>query len=160
MRGTRPWRAAERRVVHARASRLQLMRDPLGSDGHPTPWRQHVPALALGHLEVARSHQFVNRHRTITLWVDDERVGDLRDGETCRFAVAPGPHEVCATIDWVVTPTLTVTVEPGALVRLRLWSPLTGWRLLLALAAVYGPPGAYLALAVTSTDGPDRGAAA
>jgi hypothetical protein len=112
-----------------------------------------VDSSAPGTIRIERTHQFANRIRPITIWLNGEKVGRVRDGAVVDFAVAPGPHEVQAEIDWCVTETILVRVEAGGQVTLRLSSPLRGWRLLGAFAAVWGPPGAYISLALLEPQG-------
>lgn len=72
-----------------------------------------MDSSAPGTIRIERIHQFANRTRRITIWLNGERVGQVRDGAVADFAIAPGPHEVRATIDWCATETIAVSVEPG-----------------------------------------------
>jgi len=40
------------------------------------------------------SHRFVDRPMTYTVWIDGQEVGAIHDGETQRFSVTPGNHQV------------------------------------------------------------------
>ncbi|MFE3852405.1 hypothetical protein ACFXPN_14820 [Streptomyces griseorubiginosus] len=51
--------------------------------------------------------------RRYKVYVDGERVGDLRPGETCRRTVSPGTHTVQVKISWCSSPPLSVGVSEG-----------------------------------------------
>jgi hypothetical protein len=125
---------------------LQLISPSLDGVDHRAKESLYVDSAALGIIRIERTHQFANRGRQITIWIDEEAVGRVRDGAVADFAVAPGLHEVQAELDWCTTEIITVSVESGRQVALCLSSPLRGWRILNALAAISGPPGAYIAL--------------
>ncbi|MET7735851.1 hypothetical protein ABZT02_31480 [Streptomyces sp. NPDC005402] len=51
--------------------------------------------------------------RRYKVYVDGERVGDLRPGETCQRAVSEGMHTVQVKISWCSSPPLSVGVSEG-----------------------------------------------
>lgn len=38
--------------------------------------------------------KYIDRSATYTVWIDNQDVGEVNDGETRRFSVKPGYHEV------------------------------------------------------------------
>lgn len=56
--------------------------------------------------------------RSYWIEVDGVRVGKLRRGEEAEYVVAPGAHNVRATIDWAGSPTVPVEVSVGNPVHL------------------------------------------
>jgi len=101
-----------------------------------------------GILRLARTSQFANRGRRITVYVDGREVGTVRNGETIDFVVTVGEHDVHAALDGVCSETVRVGCGAGVPIMLRLSSPLTGWKLLRTQEALSGPPGSFIALEV------------
>jgi len=59
-----------------------------------------------------------DRIRSYWIEVDGVRIGKVARGEQAEFSVAPGKHQVRATIDWSGSPVVEVEVSDGETVRL------------------------------------------
>lgn len=46
--------------------------------------------------------------RAYDVHIDGQGVGKIRAGESARFQLSPGPHQVQLKIDWCGSPALTV----------------------------------------------------
>ncbi|GIF41489.1 hypothetical protein Axi01nite_58000 [Actinoplanes xinjiangensis] len=95
--GAPPWTIRPARPAGARpAPRL----------GPPVPGRTairfHRPAV-----------RFKDRFRAYRLEIDGETVGEIRHGGEVTIVTTPGTRTVRALIDWMESPPLTVTVQPG-----------------------------------------------
>jgi hypothetical protein len=64
-------------------------------------------------------HRFRDRFRAYKLEIDGEIVGAVRYGAELTVPVPPGRHTVRAIIDWSGSEPLTVPVEPGGTVTIR-----------------------------------------
>jgi len=81
---------------------------------------------------VKRTSQFMNKFRSIQIYIDGRQVGIVKDGQSVSFRVASGRHEVYAKIDWQTSRPLDLAVEPGRSITLECGSPLQGWKIALA----------------------------
>jgi hypothetical protein len=77
-------------------------------------------ASARGVIQVTRVRlRSRDRFRAYPVFIDGERVGSLRHGETERYLVIPGQHVVMIKVDWAGSSPLDVTVQPSETVRLE-----------------------------------------
>ena len=69
-------------------------------------------------VEVQRELGGLTDHlRSYKVVLDGEVVGHLRPGESCVFAVAPGPHEFFLKIDWGRSEKVNVNLTAGQTAR-------------------------------------------
>lgn len=54
----------------------------------------------MGQIEITRSSEYANRLRSIKIFIDNEHIGSISNGETKIFDVPEGSHSVQAKIDW------------------------------------------------------------
>jgi hypothetical protein len=94
---------------------------------------------------ITRTCQYANSLRSIFIFIDGQRVGSLRNGETKAFGVSPGSHEVCAKIDWSWSKPVRVELGASQTASLELGCFARGWRLLFGVFNPYFP-GRYLYL--------------
>ena len=80
-------------------------------------------------LERAPSGMY-GRLRRYGVVVDGRRLARLGQGERRTVAVPAGHHTVTATLDWVASEPVPVTLEPGQTVRLRCGTQVHGKELL------------------------------
>ena len=82
-----------------------------------------------GWIVVERTNQFFGYFGTVSVFIDQAKVGTIRNGERKVLELAPGEYTVFAKfdLDSVKTPPLKVTVEAGESVYLSCGSPLKGW---------------------------------
>lgn len=63
-------------------------------------------------IQISRPKEWTNRIRTYKIYIDNEKIGDIANGETKDFMVAPGKHTITAKIDWCGSP--EVTIDTGS----------------------------------------------
>lgn len=51
-------------------------------------------------LTINRSSEYVNKMRSIHIYIDGVKVGSVSDGKSQTFDITPGKHTVKAKIDW------------------------------------------------------------
>ena|ERR1700755_2176777 len=77
------------------------------------------PATAAS-IEIHRaSNRWTDRRRAYRVLVDGRDLGAVRRGETARFELPAGAHEVFLKIDWCRSQKLAVDLEPGRSLRLE-----------------------------------------
>ncbi|MEU8238544.1 hypothetical protein AB0C07_09885 [Actinoplanes missouriensis] len=64
-------------------------------------------------------HRFQDRFRAYKLEIDGEVAGAVRYGAEITVAVSPGRHTLRALIDWTGSEPVTVQVEAGGTVTVR-----------------------------------------
>ena len=52
-------------------------------------------------ITITRTEQFSKQTESFDIYIDDEKVGSLRFGESRNFEVSPGKHKVVAKRSWV-----------------------------------------------------------
>ncbi|MEE4540585.1 hypothetical protein V2S66_01210 [Streptomyces sp. V4-01] len=80
----------------------------------PIPQEADGGAEILVFRDEADSYAQLRRYK---VYVDGERVGDIRRGESCSRSVAPGPHRVQVKISWCSSQVSSVEVSPGDRLR-------------------------------------------
>jgi hypothetical protein len=55
-------------------------------------------------IQITRPKEWQNRIRKYHIYVDNEKVGEVANGETKDFLITPGQHTVVAKIDWCSSP--------------------------------------------------------
>ncbi|RYM30802.1 hypothetical protein ERX46_17120 [Brumimicrobium glaciale] len=83
-----------------------------------------------GKIEVIRINQMVNFGRGIKLFINNEKVAKIQDGESQTFELNLGENEIYAQIDWFKTNPLKIIIKENELFRLELGSNLKGKKLL------------------------------
>lgn len=92
-----------------------------------------------GWVEVKRRSQYFAALRSVDIFVDDTKVGVVKNGESKAFELSPGTHSVYAKIDWCQSPANTVTVQAGETTTLYCGSEITGWKILIAGIYMFMP---------------------
>jgi len=54
----------------------------------------------MGTLRIIRSSEWANKLRAIGIYVNGNKVGEVKNGETKEFEVPDGMNEISAKIDW------------------------------------------------------------
>jgi hypothetical protein len=88
---------------------------------------------------IKRTSQYANSLRQIGIFIDDKKVGTVKNGERKKFPVVPGKHQISAKIDWGKTPSVPVTVPIGQTEMLVCGSEISGWKVLLAVFYLFMP---------------------
>ncbi len=90
-----------------------------------------------GKIEITRTSQVINFGRGISIYINNKKVGKLKDGETTTFEINQGANEIYAQIDWCKTKPLKFDVQNNDRIKLDLGSNVKGWKLALGYAAHY-----------------------
>ena len=101
-------------------------------------------------LTVVRDSGYADRLRAYQIILDGEKVGEVRDGETKQFFLAPGKHQLSLKIDWCKSKTIDFTVTEADSLIFQAKSNLRGSRLLLALWYALFARSSYMLLERTS----------
>jgi len=79
---------------------------------------QNVRGVSI--IEISRDRNvWRDRLRAYRIMIDREDVGRLRPGETGRYEVLAGRHQVEVHIDWASSPQINVEVADGEIASLR-----------------------------------------
>lgn len=62
-------------------------------------------------LIIRRTSEWNNRMRSFGIYLNDQKIGTIRNGEIKEFEVEPGIHELKAKIDWCESETIKVEVK-------------------------------------------------
>ncbi len=58
-----------------------------------------------------RTNEYINRLRDYQIYIDEQKVGTIANGETKEFEVSNEQHTIVAKIDWCSSPTVTVNLN-------------------------------------------------
>ncbi len=97
-------------------------------------------------LKIARDSGYSDRLRAYRVILDGAKIGEVRDGRTERFAIAPGQHTLSVKIDWCGSKTVDFTVAGDEEIRFAAKSNLRGFNIFAALWYVILDRHSYLLL--------------
>ena len=100
-------------------------------------------------LIISRDSGYADRLRSYTILLDGKKIGELGNGETKTFSVAPGRHAISAKIDWCSSSALDFTVGEGECSSFRVGSNMRGLRIFLSLWYVLIARNEYLRIEQT-----------
>jgi hypothetical protein len=89
-------------------------------------------------ITIQRSSQFMNAIRKIHIYMDKKELGEIVDGEVTDFTVPSGKIKITARVDWAFAQ-INLDLNPGQKIKLNLFSPIKGWRLLFVLFLIFLP---------------------
>src|SRR5690349_12526837 len=58
-----------------------------------------------------RSNEMNNRLRSYGVYLDEKKVGEIRNGETKEFQTTPGVHSIQCKIDWCSSPLVKIDLQ-------------------------------------------------
>jgi len=64
-------------------------------------------------IRLARKQTYADKWRTYQVFIDDERTGSIREGQSRTFEVQPGRHHVYLRINWCRSPRVAVDCMVG-----------------------------------------------
>ncbi len=99
-----------------------------------------------GKVEIHRVKQWANKARTIGIYINNEKVGTIRNGETKTFELDCKENEIYAKIDWCKTIPLKVKAIEDKTIKFELGSNVTGWKMFIALLYITTKASEYLYL--------------
>lgn len=100
-------------------------------------------------MRVTRDSGFSDYLRAYTVLVDGKSVGELSNGETKNFSIAPGAHKISLKIDWCGSQTLDFVAIEGKPLSFHASSNASGWRILINLWYVVVARDTYLLIQQT-----------
>lgn len=71
-------------------------------------------------LIINRSSEYSNKLRSIGIYLDDKKIGDIADGESKEFEVEEGTHTLRAKIDWCRSNPINLKMNSEEIIRFNL----------------------------------------
>lgn len=65
-------------------------------------WNTNVSIMAI--IKIERKSRYINAMRNYKIYIDEQQVGTIANGETKEFETTAGEHTVVAKIDWCSSP--------------------------------------------------------
>ncbi|WP_410881107.1 hypothetical protein [Myroides sp. DW712] len=96
----------------------------------------------MSQIVIKRNAEFSNKLRSIALYCGDQKIGEIKDGETKAFDLQPGHHTLCAKIDWCRSNKETFHLQQGE----TLFFDLSGTNPILAIYYITLGKNSYLKL--------------
>jgi hypothetical protein len=90
-------------------------------------------------VSIRRERQFFGFMRSLPVYIDGRKLGELKSGEQKTFAVPPGEHELYVKMDWCKSKPLRVSTTAGEAAELVCGSPISGLKILIAAILVFLP---------------------
>ena len=97
-------------------------------------------------LTVVRDSGYADRMRAYKVILDGAIIGEIRNGETKDFLVAPGEHQLSLKIDWCGSKAIAFTAAEGDTPVFHAKSNLRGLKVMAALWFVLFDRRSYLLL--------------
>ncbi|MBW8523938.1 YusG family protein [Chryseobacterium chendengshani] len=69
---------------------------------------------------INRSSEFSNILRSIEIFLDNEKIGEIKDGESKEFEIAAGNHALKAKIDWCSSNLINLNIKEEEILRYNL----------------------------------------
>ena len=69
--------------------------------------------MAQASITVIREGGWSDKLRKWRILIDGEEVGEMKEGDTFRYEISPGGHELTMKIDWASSETLPFEIAPG-----------------------------------------------
>ena len=85
--------------------------------------------LDKGMIRLKRTSQYVNRGRKFKVYLDNQYITDIADGEEISIPVSAGNHQLHLTIDWAKSEKYTIELANGDNISLLCGSPIKGSKL-------------------------------
>jgi hypothetical protein len=74
----------------------------------------------MGKLVIERRSEFLNRGRSIGLYLNEEKIGTIENGEIKEFKLEPGNYNLRAEIDWCGSPNRVISINQKQLKKFEL----------------------------------------
>lgn len=84
-------------------------------------------------MRVTRDSGYADYLRAYAVLVDGKKVGELSNGDSKIFSVAPGAHKISLKIDWCGSQELAFVAIEGQPLSFHASSNVSGWRILIGL---------------------------
>jgi len=83
-------------------------------------------------LHLKRESQYANKMRSFEVLMDDNKIGEIKDGEEKEIKLPPGKHLLKLKIDWCYSKTFELDIKEEDAFHFKCGSRLKGWKVLLA----------------------------
>ena len=71
-------------------------------------------------IRIERNSEWNNKAREIGIYIDEQKVGTIKDGETQEYKVENGKHEILAKIDWCQSQKIELNITENETSTLQL----------------------------------------
>ncbi|MFS0861944.1 hypothetical protein [Fredinandcohnia sp. 179-A 10B2 NHS] len=83
-----------------------------------------------------RENQFANKMRKYKIFLNDEEVGEIKNGEQKEIKVQPGSYKVKLKIDWCESKEIQINAVEGQTIQFQCGSRLRGLKVFQATKAM------------------------
>ncbi len=98
--------------------------------------KKKIGEVKMGKITISRESQFMNKMRSYDIYVDGEKTGEIKNGETEEISVTPGEHVIQLQIDWCKSKKIPFRLSEGESHSFQCGSRLKGWRVLKASSSM------------------------
>ena len=74
----------------------------------------------MAEIKIHRSSEYSNKLRNIILYLDNQQIGEIKDGESKGFKILPGKHSLIAKIDWASSNQIEFNIEKEQVIHFNL----------------------------------------
>lgn len=74
----------------------------------------------MGQLLIKRRSEWINRGRNIRLYLNEQEIGSIENGETKKFELKPDSYNLIARIDWCGSQVLNFKLNEGEIKKIEL----------------------------------------
>jgi DNA-directed RNA polymerase delta subunit len=75
---------------------------------------------------IERTSQYANKMRKINVYINNQKVSSIKNGETKEISLQEGVHQIFAKIDWCKTKPLQFSLSANEVKKLQLGSDIKG----------------------------------
>lgn len=95
--------------------------------------RDDISCYTLGMITITRDSGYADRLRKYKVLLDDVEIGEISNGETKSFEVAPGEHILQLKIDWACSNEVNFAQKNNESLKFEVSSPVRGLRIIFAV---------------------------
>jgi hypothetical protein len=77
------------------------------------PPREKAASTGLAHIQIRRPDAWSARLREYPIYIDDQKMGSVRNNQEIILDIAPGTHVIYAKLDWLTSERHTIMLQPG-----------------------------------------------
>ena len=79
-------------------------------------------------IQLKRKKEFQSSVRDYQVFIDNNKIGTIRNNETKNFTISPGNHNMVIKIDWCSSPIFTFDIADGETINLQVEGEMhKGW---------------------------------
>ena len=87
-------------------------------------------------IKIKRTSEWINAARNVKIFIDENFVGKIADGETVEFPITAGQHTVAAKIDWCSSPNVIIDIETDEVKHLAISGFKYNWLMVLGIGSI------------------------